>query len=265
MKGELERAHEQRVRALSEYVATLGRVAVAFSAGVDSTVLLHASRRALGQRDAVAVIADSPSLPRAELEDARRIARQLDVRLVEVSTAEGDDPAYRANVGDRCYFCKAALFRAMEAFATREEFPFLAFGEIVDDWSDDRPGARAAGEFGVVAPLSRAGMTKDDVRLYARRHGLEVADKPASACLASRIPIGTEVTPERLATVEAAERDLKDGLGLRVLRVRHHGRSARVEVGADEHESAGQALPRIEAILADHGFESVRLAVYGQS
>ncbi|MEO1696944.1 MAG: ATP-dependent sacrificial sulfur transferase LarE [Planctomycetota bacterium] len=260
----MEDTYDDRVARLRAHVAELGRVAVAFSGGVDSSVLLHVCREVLGPADGVAVIADSPSLPRAELVDARRIAASVDARLVEVRTAEGDDPAYRANVGDRCYFCKAALFRAMETFARDEGFRNLAFGEIVDDWSDERPGARAAKEFGVVAPLSAAGMSKDDVRRYAAEAGLEVASKPASACLASRIPVGTEVTPERLRTVEEAEAGLRAALGFGVLRVRHLGARARVEVSGDEEARARQHLPEIETILAAQGFESVEIAVYGR-
>lgn len=257
------RTYDEKVASLDAHLRGLERVAVAFSGGVDSTVLLHAARRVLGPDDGVAVIADSPSLPRAELADARRIAETIGARLVEVRTAEGDDPQYRANVGDRCYFCKAALFRAMETFARDEGFGTLAFGEIVDDWSDDRPGARAASEFGVVAPLSAAGLGKDDVRRYAAEHGLEVADKPASACLASRIPVGTEVTRERLATVERAEAELRE-MGLRVLRVRHHGTHARVEVGADEVERATAIRARIETALRTEGFETLEIARYGR-
>lgn len=241
----------------------MGRVAVAFSGGVDSTVLLHAAHRVLGDENGIAVIADSPSLPRAELLEAREVAQIVGARLVEVRTDEGSDPSYRANAGDRCYFCKAALFRAMEAFARRESFPFLAFGEIVDDWSDDRPGARAAQEFGVVAPLSQAGLSKEDVRAYAAQYGLPVASKPASACLASRIPVGTEVTPERLQRVEDAEAALK-AIGYRILRVRHHGDHAKVEVGADEESRAVADRPQIEALLQTAGFVTCDIGVYGR-
>ena len=251
-----------KVAALRQNLEKLERLAVAFSGGVDSTVLLHAARDVLGRENGVAVIADSASLPRAELAEAREVAHAIDARLIEVRTDEGNDERYRANVGNRCFFCKAALFRAMESFAHDEGFPYLSFGEIVDDWGDDRPGAEAAAQYGVVAPLSAAGFTKEDVRRYASVHGLPVADKPASACLASRIPVGTEVTPERLSTVEAAEAALK-ARGYRVLRVRHHGKKARLEVGPDEEKRALAELAQIKTMLAGHGFESVELAVYG--
>lgn len=260
----LDDEYGARIERLRREIAALGRLAVAFSGGVDSSVLLHVAHDVLGDADGVGVIADSPSLPRAELAEARRVAAAIGARLVEVRTHEGDDPAYRANVGDRCYFCKAALFRAMERFAAESGFRHLAFGEIVDDWSDDRPGARAAAEFGVVAPLSTAGLDKGDVRRYAAEVGLSVADKPASACLASRIPVGTVVTPERLAVVEAAEASLRRALGLRVLRVRHHGPLARVEVGVDEEPFARAREDRIGALLAEEGFERVEIAVYGR-
>lgn len=256
-----ENAPASRVGALDARLRALGRIAVAVSGGVDSSALLHAAVRVLGPEHAVGVVADSPSLARRELEAARSVAIAIGARLVELCTDEGNDPGYQANAGDRCYFCKAALFRAMERFAEAERFPWLAFGEIADDVLDHRPGARAAREFGVVAPLAEAGWTKDDVRAYARAVGLEVADKPASACLASRIPLGTEVTAERLATIERAEDRLRD-LGLRQVRVRHHGARARVEVGAEDLAGAEAQREGIAIALAESGFAEFELTRY---
>lgn len=238
----------------------LGSVAVAFSGGVDSGVLLHAAWSALGER-AVAVTADSPSLPRSELRDARAFTRGLGVEHVVVRTDEMEDEGYLANEGVRCYHCKHALFRAMTAWAVGRGIRHLAFGEITDDLLDDRPGARAAAEFSVHAPLRRAGMGKEEVRAYARRHGLTLADKPAMACLASRIPVGRRVTPEDLATVERSEQAIR-GLGFRVLRVRHLGSRARVEVGAIELELAQGSRARIADVLRAEGFEDYELAAY---
>jgi uncharacterized protein len=251
----------ERRRRLDECLQALESVAVAFSGGVDSTVLLHAAHRNLGER-AVGVIADSASLPRRELAAARELAAQIGAALVEVRTHELADARYVSNSGQRCYFCKSALFETMERWARRAGIASLAFGEIVDDLSDDRPGARAASERRVVAPLREAGFTKADVRRYACEAGLAVADKPASACLASRVPHGTAVTAERLATIERAEERLA-ALGLRVLRVRHHGLRARVEVGAEELESARSRVAAIAAALAAEGFARFDLAVYG--
>lgn len=251
---------EQRCAELDERLRSLGRVAVAFSGGVDSAVLLHAAHRALGAQ-AVGLIADSPSLPRRELREARDLAAQLGVELIEVRTAELSDPAYRANAGDRCYFCKTALFEVMTTWAREQGIQALAFGEITDDFADDRPGARAAAEFRVHAPLSAAGFSKLDVRRYADLHSLSVADKPSSACLASRIPVGTEVTRARLARVEAAEEALR-GTGLRQLRVRDRGDRARVEVGAEELEGARANEEELGVLLAAQGFEGFELAAY---
>jgi uncharacterized protein len=238
----------------------LDSLAVAYSGGVDSCVLLHAAHRALGAR-AAAIIADSPSLPRRELCEALAAARAFGARVVVVATDELADPGYRANAGLRCYHCKDALFRAMEAWARAHGFAALAFGEITDDLADDRPGRRAAVERGVLAPLRDAGLGKADVRAYARAHGLAAAEKPASACLASRLPLGTAVTRERLARVERAEEAVR-ALGFRVLRVRDHGARARLEVGETELARAQALRGELDAVLEREGFAELELAVY---
>lgn len=250
----------QRVARLEATLRSCESLAVAYSGGVDSGVLLHAARAALGS-NARAVIADSPSLARSELAAALQFARSIGVEPVVLATAELEDPRYQANAGNRCYFCKSALFDAMTLWAREHGVQRLAFGEIVDDLSDDRPGARAAREFEVLSPLSAAGLTKLDVRRYAREHRLALADKPASACLASRLPVGVRVTRERLARIERAEERLKT-LGWRVVRVRDHGATARIEVGSDELERAREQLELARAELAREGFAQVELHVY---
>lgn len=235
-------------------------LAVAFSGGVDSSVLLHAASAVLGDR-AVGVLADSPSLPRAELEEARALAGSIGVELVVLRTQELERPGYASNDGLRCYWCKRTLFEDMRAWAQEAGVARLAFGEIVDDALDDRPGRRAAAELEIVAPLAAAGFTKSDVRRYAREAGLPVHDKPASACLASRIPRGTPVTRAALARVEEAEARVR-ALGFRVLRVRDHGSHARLEVGPSELERAREMLPSLSLALDSLAFERLELAAY---
>jgi uncharacterized protein len=255
-----DRAWEAKKAALAARLARLDGVLVAFSGGVDSSVLLHAAHAALGER-AAALIADSPSLPRRELEEAIAVARSIGARLEIVATDEMGDERYRANAGDRCYWCKSALFDAMRARARELGVEALAFGEITDDQLDHRPGARAARERGVIAPLAESAFSKDDVRRYAREAALAVSEKPSSACLASRIPVGTRVSADRLARIEAAEESLRS-LGVRQLRVRDHGEHARVEVGADEIDRARAQREIFSEQLARHGFTSVEIDVY---
>ncbi|MBM3987410.1 MAG: ATP-dependent sacrificial sulfur transferase LarE [Planctomycetes bacterium] len=253
-------SYREREARLLASLRALGDVAIAYSGGVDSSVLLCAAREALGE-GAVAVLADSPSLARAELAQALAFARQLGCEPVVVATDELDDPRYRANAGDRCYYCKSTLFRSMACWARERGFAHLAFGEIVDDLVDDRPGARAAREFHVHAPLSQSGFTKEDVRRFARERGLAVSEKPSGACLASRLPIGTTVTRERLARIEAAEAAVK-ALGFAQVRVRDRGQVARFETSAQELARARELHEELVLALAPQGFAKVEIALY---
>src|SRR5262245_3281470 len=210
----------------------LRSVAVAFSGGIDSTVVAKAASLALGDR-AVAVTADSPSVARAELADARRLAELIGIRHVVVATDEFDDPDYVKNDGSRCYFCKSELYTHVEGLLPQLGVSVVCSGANLDDQGDYRPGLKAAAEHSVRHPLQEAGFTKADVRALARHWGLPTWDKPASPCLSSRLAPGVQVTPARTARVEMAEEYLR-GLGYRECRVRlHEGELARIEVPAD--------------------------------
>lgn len=225
---------DAKIRELRECLADLERVVVCFSGGVDSSYLLAQAVDVLGD-DALALTAVSPSLATEEGEDARRLAEQLGARHVLVETFEVDDPRYAANPTNRCYFCKSEVYGKAVEEATRLGIAHVLDGFNVDDRDDLRPGRKAARELGVRSPLDAIGFNKADIREAARRIDLPVWDKPALACLSSRFPYGTQITPERLSQVNRCERVLR-GLDFRVYRVRYHGDLARIEVGQDETE-----------------------------
>jgi uncharacterized protein len=244
----------------------VGRLGVAFSGGVDSTVLLALAARALGSDQVIALLGVSPSLAAAEQRAAHRVADELGVTVVEIETREGDRAAYRANGPDRCYHCKDELFSTIDAgVAATYGLDAIAYGENADDVRrPDRPGALAATEHAVRRPLAAAGLAKADVRAIARLLGLAVADKPASPCLASRIPHFEEVTPEKLAQIDRAEGALRD-LGLGDLRVRHHGDIARLELAAGDLVTIATEPLRSEVLRAVRaaGFRYVTLDLAG--
>jgi uncharacterized protein len=210
----------------------LGSVVVAFSGGVDSAYLAVAAARTLGDR-ALAVTADSASYPSSHREVAMAVVARFGLRHEFVQTAEMEREEYRANPSNRCYYCKQELFGRLTALARERGFGAVADGNNADDRGDYRPGRQAAREFGVRSPLDDAGLTKADIRRLSRRLGLPTWDQPASACLSSRIPYGSEVTVDKLRMIEQAEQVLQS-LGFRQCRVRHHGDVARLEIAADE-------------------------------
>ena len=234
---------------LQAVVGQYDRVLTAFSGGVDSTLVAAVARQVLGKENAPAVIGDSPSLPRAEFDAAKQLAGHLDMDLVVIAPNEQHDPGYQANAGDRCYYCKTHLYDQLQAFAAEHGYTTIFNGTNADDLGDHRPGLRAADEAEVVSPLLEAGLNKDDVRALARLLNLPNADKPAAACLASRIPYGTPVTLERLSQVEQAEAALHD-LGFVGLRVRHHEQVARIELPADQMQQMLDPSVRLEVANA---------------
>lgn len=252
-----------RFEGLKASIASHGPMAVAYSGGVDSAFLAYAAREALGD-EMICVIAVSPSLGEREYHKAVAFLRDHQIPFEEVRTAEMDDERYRANGPDRCYFCKSELFNAIAAAESLRRFPCVAYGANVDDSGDYRPGARAASEHEIVAPLTEAGYGKKLIRDTARRLGLDVWDKPAAPCLASRVPYFSEVTPAKLVQIESAEAVLKDA-GFRECRVRHHGDTARIEVPAADvvrlHEAPVWTV--VERGIRGAGFDRVEIEAEG--
>jgi pyridinium-3,5-biscarboxylic acid mononucleotide sulfurtransferase len=241
----------------------LGRVLVAYSGGVDSAYLAWAAHRALGG-NMLAVIADSPSLARTQLSDAIAFAQEQAIPVEVISTSELDRPEYARNDGQRCFQCKDELFAVMEKLRAERGFDAIAYGVNLDDQGDFRPGQQAAKEHHVAAPLLKAGLTKQEIRDLAREAGLRVWDKPASACLSSRIEYGRPVTREALEVVERGE-DAIRGLGFRQFRVRHHGDIVRIEIAREELDRAlnPAIASQFTAIFKALGFKFVTLDLEG--
>lgn len=222
----------EKSRRLQALVGAWPSAFVAYSGGVDSAFLLWTAHRILGPK-VTGILGDSPSLPRSEHSAALAFAQRHSLPVEVLKTLELDDPAYAANPPNRCYFCRSELFQRMEELARLRGVAVLAYGENFDDSREVRPGRAAAGEFSVAAPLREAGLTKTEVRALAQEAGLEVAEKPASPCLSSRLAPGLAVTPGRLASIERAEEAVRRH-GFRIVRVRHLGEKALVQVAPEE-------------------------------
>lgn len=256
-------APEQKQERLLARLADCGSIIVALSGGADSAYLAWAAQKALAEK-ALSVTALSPSFSaydRAMVED---FVSKLNVRHEFVETHEMDNPDYRANAADRCYYCKDELFDVLDKLAVERKFKAVCYGVNADDTLDFRPGHRAASEHRVLAPLLDARMTKSEIRMLSERAGLPTWDRPASACLSSRLPYGTEVTPERLALVERGESALRE-LGFRQFRVRLHDKLARVEISPDEMPLAfsENMAAKMTQMLKQAGFTYVALDLEG--
>ena len=244
-------------------LSRLGRLLLAYSGGIDSAYLAWVSHEVLGDK-MLAIIADSPSLARTQLEDAVAFAREEGIPLEVVATAELDRPEYVRNDSQRCFFCKDELFTLMEDLRGARSFDAIAYGVNLNDQGDFRPGQKAAANHHVVAPLLDAGLSKDEIRALARRAGLRVWNKPASACLSSRIEYGRPVTREALAVVEQGE-DAVRALGFQQFRVRHHGDIVRIEIAREELARAldPAVAAQFTGIFKNLGFKFVTLDLEG--
>jgi pyridinium-3,5-biscarboxylic acid mononucleotide sulfurtransferase len=252
---------QSKLALASALVRELESVVVAYSGGVDSTLVLKIALDALGQR-AVAVTAVSASLPAGELAAAEAVARGLGIQLTKLETNEIDDADYRANTEARCYFCKRDVYGALLRFARQQGIGHVVDGLNLDDLADRRPGRKAAQEAGVRSPLAEVGLSKAEVRELSRVFSLPTWDKPSMACLSSRIPYGRAVTRQALAQIDRAEQVLR-GVGLRQVRVRHHDKLARIEVEPTEFSTLLVHRESIVRALRDLGYDYVTLDLLG--
>ena len=259
----IQEISDPKLSRLVDVISPLGKVAVAYSGGVDSTFLLKACQDVLGG-DALGVLAHSESLDRNEYRSALKVAESMGIPIRTIETREYENSEYRKNDSRRCYHCKSELFSKVVEFAAREGIPHVLDGSNLDDLSDFRPGKLARDEKGVRSPLQEAGLTKAEIRRHSRLLGMPTWDKPAAPCLSSRIPYGSEVTEKKLRQVEAAEASLR-ALGFRELRVRHHDEIARIEIPPEEFSRLLVDSTRQQVLfrMKEVGFLYVTLDIQG--
>lgn len=252
---------QMKVASLKKSLQEMGSVIVAYSGGIDSTLMLKVAHDTLGER-AVGITAVSASMPETEKEEAESIAREIGARHEWITSRETEDSRYLRNAPDRCFFCKSDVYDRLEVYAREHGYSFVVDGTNADDAGDHRPGRQAAAEHGVRSPLLEAGLTKEEIRLLARQYGLPNWDKPAAACLASRVPYGTLITLPILSQIEKAELKLRQ-MGFRQLRVRHHDQIARIELEEENFAKVMEQRSEIVRALKEIGYAYVTLDLAG--
>jgi uncharacterized protein len=260
----MDKSVEEKTARLKEIFRSMGKVLVAYSGGVDSTLLLRVAQESLGGGDVLAVTALSPLYPDRELAAAKRTAQEMGLRHILIESNELEIEGFSKNPSNRCYFCKKELFEEMQNIARKEGIPYIVEGSTLDDERDHRPGRKAIQELGIRSPLQEARFTKEDVRELSRALGLSTWDKPSFACLASRFPYGEEITPEGLKMVDEAE-DFLMSLGFKQVRVRHYQNLARIEVYPEEISRLmnGSLREKIVDRLKKIGYHYVTLDLQG--
>ena len=260
----MDQSVEEKFARLKEILGSMEGVVVAYSGGVDSTLLLRVAKESLGEEHVIAVTARSPLYPERELAGAKRVAQEMGVKHILIESNELEIEGFSRNPSNRCYFCKKELFEKIQNLAQKEAMSFVVEGSTLDDEKDHRPGKRAIQELGIRSPLQEARFTKKDVRELSRTLGLPTWEKPSFACLASRFPYGEEITPEGLRMVDEAE-DFLFGLGFKQVRVRHYQSLARIEVYPEEMNRLMNASLREKVVnrLKEIGYRYVTLDLQG--